>query len=189
MRLFVAVDLPADLRARLGAIQEALRPAPLHVRWARAGGIHLTLKFLGEVAAERLETVEAALREAGRGIRPFRLEAAGVGTFPEGGLPRVIWVGVCGDLEALTRLHEEIDRALEGIGFPAEERDYHPHLTLGRVKGPGRGDWRSHIARSAHAPAGAFSVEEYVLFESRLGPQGPAYNALAGFPLVAGGSS
>ncbi len=185
----MAADLPPDLRARLGAIQAALESVPLPVRWARPQGIHLTLKFLGEVASERLPAIQEALSLAGRGIEPFRLEAAGVGTFPESGSPRVIWVGVRGDLEALGRLHEGIDVALEGIGFPAEARDYHPHLTLGRVKVPGRGDWRAAIRPAAVTPGGAFAVEEFVLFESRLGPKGPAYNALVRFPLSTGGSS
>jgi RNA 2',3'-cyclic 3'-phosphodiesterase len=189
VRLFVAADLPAEVRAGLEAIQKALQSVLQPVRWTRTAGIHLTLKFMGEVAADRLGAIDAALRAAGLGVRPFRLEAAGVGTFPESGAPRVIWVGVRGDLEGLTVLREAIERSLSGLGFSAEKRDYHPHLTLGRIQGPVPSGWRSRLARTANATAGAFSVDEYVLFESRLGPRGPDYNALARYPLADGESS
>ncbi len=189
MRLFVAADLNPEVRARLAGLQDELRGLPLRVSWARPEGIHLTLKFLGEVPPDRRAAIETALRPAGLGIPPFRLEAEGVGTFPERGLPRVIWVGLGGDTGAAERLQRSIERALEAVGFAPESRPFRPHLTLGRVKGAGDGDWRAVLRRSAGARAGRFEVREYMLFESRLGPGGAAYTALARFPLADGGEA
>lgn len=187
MRLFVAADLPREVRGKLQAIQDELRPIPLSVRWVRPEGIHLTLKFLGEVPEGRRLAIEAALRSrAGGDSRPFALEAAGVGTFPDTGPPRVIRVGVRGSLEEAAKAQRAIDRALEDIGYPPETRAFRPHLTLGRVKGPGRGDWRAFLAGFAEKPAGKFEVREIVLFESRLDPGGASYLPLAVFPLAPG---
>ncbi len=190
MRLFVAADLPRELRGRLGAIQEALRPIPLPVRWVRPEGIHLTFKFLGEVPEARREAIETALKSAAAvGPHPLALEAAGVGTFPGTGRPRVIWMGIRGSIEEASRVQRAIDGALEAIGYPSEERDFRPHLTLGRVKGPGRGDWKAFLAGFAETPAGTFEVRTIVLFESRLDPGGATYLPLAAFPLAPGASA
>jgi 2'-5' RNA ligase len=186
VRLFVAAPLPEDVRRSIAGIQSALEAAPLPVRWVLPEGIHLTFKFLGEVDPSRLGEIEAALRQAGRDIPPFRLRAAGVGAFPGRGEPRVIWVGVEGEVEIAARLQEALERALEAIGFPAEKRPFHPHLTLGRVKGEARGDWRPTLARASEEVIGEFEVREYALFESRLDPQGATYTVLGRFPLTPG---
>lgn len=183
MRLFVAAELPSSLRDRIGAVQEEMRGAPLPVRWVRPEGIHLTLKFLGEVPGPRLAGIETALREAGRGIVPFRLEACGAVAYPERGAPRLIWVEVRGDLAAARCLAAAIDAATAGLGFAAETREFRAHLTMGRVKGPGRGDWRPALARAGGQASGEFEVKEYVLFQSRLDPGGAVYASLARFPL------
>jgi 2'-5' RNA ligase len=183
VRLFVAAELPFDLRERFVSLQEVLASAHLPVRWVRPEGIHLTLKFLGETEQPRLDGLKAVLREAGRDIRPFSLEAAGAVTFPERGAPRLIWVEVLGDLAAAQRLAGAIDAATSRIGFPSENREYRPHLTLGRVKGPGRGDWRLRVEQAGPRASGRFEVTEYVLFESRLGPGGAVYTSLERFAL------
>ena len=183
MRLFVAVDLPPDLRQGLAGLQDELKGMPLPVRWVRPEGIHLTLKFLGEIADVRLEEVRAALSEAGAGLRLFRLAAGRAVPFPARGAPRLIWVEVHGDVAAAGRLASAIDAATAGIGVPGETREFRPHLTLGRVKGPGRGDWREALGRASGPVADGFDVKEYVLFESRLGPGGSIYTARGRYPL------
>ena len=99
MRLFVAVELPAELRRRFEGLQRELRHAPLPVRWAHADGIHLTLKFLGEVAGSRLGEVTMAVADAGRQVGPFRLETVRAVPFPARGTPRLIWVELGGDID------------------------------------------------------------------------------------------
>ncbi len=183
MRLFVAAELPADLRRRFLSVQEELARAPLPVRWVQPDGIHLTLKFLGEAGPKRLPEIVEALRGAERGIAPFSLEAAGAAAFPDRGAPRLVWVEVQGDLTAARRLASAIDAATARIGFARETREFRPHLTLGRVKGPERGDWRSILARAGAGAVGGFEVTEYVLFESRLGPAGAVHTPIERFAL------
>jgi 2'-5' RNA ligase len=191
VRLFVAVEVPEDLRRRLEEVQSGLRDLPLRLRWVRREAMHLTFAFLGEVPAERLDPIEQALASPEASpVGPFRLVVRGLGAFPAGGRPRVIWAGVAGDLPAATRLKASIDSALEPLGFPAERRDFTPHLTIGRVvDSRGRGDWRPILHAFADTEFGSFEVGECVLFESRLHPEGAQYRALRRFPLGAAGTA
>ena len=133
MRLFVAADLPADLRAARGVAARGAQPAN-EVRWVRPEGIHLTFVFLGEVAAERLATIQGALEaSAAEAPAPFRLRAAGIGAFPDRGPLRVVWVGIEGD-GAAARLRHVLEMHLARCGFVAGERAFRPHLILGRVR-------------------------------------------------------
>ena len=186
MRLFVAADLPEDLRRRLAAIQHELRDLPLPVRWVPPEGIHLTFKFLGVVQGDRVSEIGRALEGGGRGVPAFRLEASGIGTFPERGNPRVLWVGVAGDLAAALRLQEQIDRCLAAIGLPVEDRPFRPHLTLGRVRGRAKGEWRPALETAARQATGILDVQDYVLFESRHDRSGAVYLPLQRYRLAAG---
>lgn len=183
MRLFVAADIPDAVRGRLADCQERLRDLPLPVRWTRPEGMHLTLFFLGETPAERLAGIEAAVAGVAGASPGFRLEARGVGTFPERGRPRVIVFGIGGEVEPAARLKRGLDAALGALGFRPDERPFHPHLTLGRTKDGPAGDWKSALAREREAEGGSFEVDRLVLFESRLGPGGSQYLALREFPL------
>jgi RNA 2',3'-cyclic 3'-phosphodiesterase len=183
VRLFVAADLTSDLRRRLAGVQDELRGVPLPVRWVRPEGIHLTLKFLGELPDSRLEEVQTVLAGAGAGLGSFRLEAGRAVSFPARGAPRLIWIEVHGDVAAAQRLASAIDAATAGIGLPGEAREFRPHLTLGRVKGTGRGEWREALARASEPISEGFEVTEYVLFESRLGSGGSIYTARGRYPL------
>jgi RNA 2',3'-cyclic 3'-phosphodiesterase len=187
MRLFVAADLPAEVRARLGAVQKALARLPLEVRWTRPEGIHLTLTFIGEVAADRVDRIRGALRESGcRGLPPAALAARGVGVFPDRGRPRVLWAGVVGEVEAAGRVKRAVDEALAPAGVIPEDRPFHPHLTLGRVTGSRGGDWRAALEPHAVEEFGSFTLAACVLFESRLLPGGAQYHALESVPLAGG---
>src|SRR6185436_9870816 len=148
MRVFVAATLPAAIRENLAAAQRALDALSLDVRWVRPEGIHLTLVFLGEVLAARLQGLAAALGALRGAAGPIVLEARGLGTFPESGRPRVIWARLAGDLDGLARLQASVAAAVREAGSAIEARDWHPHLTLGRVQG-GWGD----RARAAIASA------------------------------------
>jgi 2'-5' RNA ligase len=186
MRLFVAAEIPESIRRGLEALRRDLEEAPLPVRWVRAEAVHVTLKFLGEAAPERERPIQESLAIAAGSSVPFELEAAGLGTFPERGAPRVVWVGLRGDLDAAARLQQAVEEALEPLGFPRETRVFRPHLTLGRVKGPGRGGWRARFETRAADAFGRFRVGECVLFQSHLGPDGAVYEARGRFPLRAG---
>ena len=176
LRTFVAVKLPETVLAAIDGVQKRMAAHCFNVRWVKAGNIHLTLKFLGEVDEDEIDGITAVLTN---GFAPLRLAAAGVGVFPSVKRARVIWVGISGQLSELAALQRSIEERLARIGYPHEKRPFSGHLTLGRVKGL--------IAASKLTTAmGAFSdfasetfeVDRVVLFKSDLRPTGAAYTEL-----------
>ncbi len=188
LRLFVAVDLPEDVRETLGRLQGDLRQRDLSgLRWVRPEGIHLTLKFLGETPAERVPAIEAALSAATGGSEPFRLALGSPGTFGGRRGPRVVWLEFEGDVQRLRGLQAVVEGAMVAVGFPPEEREYSPHLTLARVPQPPRAGTAERVARALEAvapPTAEFKVGEIVLMRSRLQPGGAVYERVAAFPLA-----
>ncbi len=188
LRLFVACELPSEMKAGLARIQDTLRAqgAPA-VRWVRPEGIHLTLKFLGEVSQDKVPALRAALAPVVEGIPPLSLSLGEIGTFGGRRGVRVLWVGIEGDLKRLTRLQERVESALEPLGFPPEGRAFSPHLTLARVPDHvGSNDRRrlKELAASAEAPtAPPVTVRELSLMRSILGPGGAVYERVTAFPL------
>lgn len=184
MRVFVAVELSAGLREALRVVISRLSRIPADIRWADPKSIHLTLKFLGEVDEEEsLPLIEECLAEtAGRHTR-FELVLRGTGTFPESGLPRVMWAGFVFSPE-LARLQTDLESGLAGLDFPADERPFTPHLTLGRVKGPRgvREAWEA-LTKWKDAELGRLAIERVILFESVLKPQGAEYRHVKEFGL------
>jgi 2'-5' RNA ligase len=189
MRLFLAADVPEDLRAQLVELQERLGEVPLDLRLVRPTGIHLTLRFIGEVEQSRTERIVTTLGESAGGCPPpFVLRAAGLGFFPERGAPRVIWVGLEGDRSAAGRLAAALDAALVRSGLPPETRPFMPHLTVARIREARRGDWRGALGRLSEMVRGDLSVDRYHLYESRLGAGGATYHRLATWQLPGGGA-
>ena len=187
LRLFVAIDLPEDVRESLGRLQDDLRRHDLSgLRWTRPEGVHLTLKFLGETPATSLPAIEGALDRAVRGVPSFRLALGTPGTFGGRRGPRVLWVDVEGELQPLQRLQAAVERELVAAGFAPEERGFSPHLTLARVPQPPRPGLAERVARALEAVAaarGEFEARELVLMRSRLQPGGAVYSRVAAFPL------
>jgi len=130
MRTFIALDIPAQVRERLSEYMERSRSYAPEARWARVEGLHVTLKFVGEVSEELVEKMKAALGQVK--AAPFEVKFEGIGFFPNAKSPRVFWAGVDGG-EALTRLASAVDASLEKLGITREEKAYHPHLTLARA--------------------------------------------------------
>ena len=183
MRTFVAIDLDAGLKRSLEDLVRKLRRSGADVRWIDSRGMHLTLKFLGEVAPEALPAVIQAVREAVSGQARFPLVLRGTGTFPEGRSPRVLWMGAAEE-PSLMGLQKAVEFALEPQGYPAEARPFHPHLTLGRVKGRARvGDAVAELAKHAGETFGEMTAAKVTLFESVLKPQGAEYKVVAEFEL------
>lgn len=186
-RLFVAIDLGEEARAALVAAQAACRKLALPVRWVDPAGAHLTLKFLGDTDADRVDALAAALRTVVAAQEPFALRTGGLGAFPNARRPRVLWLGLAGDLERLARLHRALEAALAGLGFPPEERPFRPHLTLGRFREGARpdrvDDLAAVIAASSRWPAASLLVDAVRLMRSELGPGGARYTSLAVAPL------
>ena len=187
LRLFVAIDLPEDVRESLGRLQSDLRRHDLpSLRWTRPEGVHLTLKFLGETPVSSLPAIEAALARAVRGAQPFRLALGAPGTFGNRRGPRVLWVDVEGDVKPLQQLQAAVERELAATGFAPEERGFSPHLTLARVpqpSPPGLAERVSRALTAVAAPQGEIEVTELLLMRSRLQPSGAVYSRVAAFPL------
>lgn len=179
MRLFVAVPLAHDALAEAGAILSGFRSLAWPVRWVRPDGLHITLKFFGEVAPERLDTIAEMVGFQVEGMPPLRLSLAGAGAFPDVTNPRVIRLDLAGDTPGLELLQYRIERGGLAIGFPPEGRPFSPHITLGRVK-EGQRLPREAPAALRHIAAGSpFSADRVVLFESHQTPTGPTYDARA----------
>jgi len=134
VRSFVAIELSDELKQELVELVDRLRSGgQAGVRWVDPRNIHLTLKFLGDVAVDRLDDITGALKEASRETSPFRLTIRGLGVFPNPGRVRVAWVGVSGQVDVLEGLQQRVESALARLGFAAESRGFTPHLTLARV--------------------------------------------------------
>ena len=186
-RLFVACELPAAVREALRGLQRSLQQGGAsNLRWVRPEGIHLTLKFLGSVAAPRVEAIQGALGNAVS--EPFRWEMrlSGVGSFGGPQRLRVVWVGLGGDVDGLVDLARRVDRALKPLGFPPEGRPFAPHLTLARVRDEASPEDRRHLHGLLEAfsfPAfPAFALDSVSLMRSFLEPGGARYTCLAQFP-------
>ncbi len=186
IRLFVALELPASVRAALGDIAARLRPsAGPNVRWTDPKGIHLTLKFIGELPAAQLERVRGALASV-RGAQPIEAAFRGLGWFPNARRPRVFWAGVEAGAQ-LPALAASVESALEPLGIPREPREFHPHLTLARIKSDGGLEGLKREAERLGAPEfGRAAYTEFDLMQSTLNPKGAIYTRIERFPFAVG---
>ena len=180
IRTFIAIGLPEFVLQAIAKTQDALRGSGLDIRWVRREGIHLTLKFLGDIDRDDVGKIQAAMEEAAKGIFPFTLTGDGVGVFPDFRRPRVIWAGISGDVHALFALQSALESQLKGLGFSKEKRHFKGHLTMGRVKDRvDRTKLRESLEGFASFETGSFTVQSVVLFQSTLRPQGAVYTRLA----------
>ncbi len=179
MRVFVALNLSTAEHARLSQATAGLREAGYPVRWVPPENVHLTLKFLGEVAEGRIAELSMAVDEAAAGVGAFRLAVGGLGAFPSLSRPQVIWVGVQlhATLEALQRSLED---ALAERGYPREERHFRPHLTIGRArKGAKPREFQGLEELVARTPYDdAFEIRSVDVMRSRLMPSGALYDVV-----------
>ena len=185
-RLFVAVELPGQLRRSLDQLQHDLQRQLQGLRWVRPEGIHLTLKFLGETPRERLEEIKSAVGSGVAGVPALELHFGRLGTFGSGSAPGVLWLDLRGDLDTLARLHSQVDAALADAGFRRDTRPFAAHLTLARVRPETARSVAEPLAnaiRSVPVPEAVVPVREVSLMLSKLGPAGAAYARLDAWPL------
>jgi 2'-5' RNA ligase len=177
VRLFVAIDVPEDVRRRIAAFAAELRERAPRARWVRLDGVHVTLKFIGETPPERAEVIRQALAPV-RTDAPVEMEFRGAGFFPSERRPRVFWVGIEAT-PSLAALAAEIERRLEPLGIAREARNFHPHLTLARFENPSEsGELGRALAESGEREFGRAVTREFYLYESRLKPGGSRYTRL-----------
>ena len=192
MRLFVALDLPEKVRQQMRELIGPLKTEYPGARWVRPEGMHITLKFIGHVDAERVDPIRAAL-ETIRSEQPVDMEFRGLGFFPNERRPRVAWCGVKASPN-LPKLAADIERALEPLGIPLESRNFVPHLTLARFKADagdrGADQLIGKLVQAAKklepAGFGTATETEFHLYESVLRPSGAEYTRLHSFSFVKG---
>lgn len=189
MRAFIAIDLPAEIGTEIGRMQASFRHqlsseglGDAGLRWAGPGGIHLTLKFLGEITEDQLSRTAGLLRSLDA-FEKFTVQIRGYGFFPDRRRPQVFWAGITPQ-PALNRLASCVSQATARAGFAAEKRTFRPHLTLARFRVPRRlPALELACEQQSGQPLGEFEVSEFFLFESRLSSGAPAqYRKIARFP-------
>ena len=188
VRSFIAIELPSGIKAELAFLEERLKKGQYpFVKWIDPESIHLTLKFLGNMAPTTVPQIIEALTGVAQGISPFSLQLGGMGAFPNFKRPRVVWVGIGGEVEKLALLQGAVDSALFPLNFPPESRAFSAHLTLGRLRErvpPGQiqgfGQWASSVGCETST---SFKVEALSLMKSQLTSSGAIYSQLASIEL------
>ncbi len=187
VRLFVACEVPEDIRETIGEVIEGLKAkSGTAVRWIRPDGVHVTLKFLGEVPTKKLPAVKLAIQEAVVGHPPFELEFSNIGTFGGREGLRLMWAGIAGDVLRLEALVRAVNAALAVVGFEPERRPFRPHLTLGRVRDEISTRHRAEIevaVGKTGVPQVSWRTAQVSLMRSRITSAGATYEVLATFPL------
>jgi RNA 2',3'-cyclic 3'-phosphodiesterase len=188
IRSFIAIELPESVKAGLKRMQDKLKSVdPACAKWVDPKGVHLTLKFLGNIDAAKMDDIIKLVKEASQTVTPFHLELKGLGAFPNLKRTQIIWVGINGDMDQLLRLQKQIEDKLAGIGFPPEGRTFTPHLTLARLR-----DYATLIQRQTIGEAISrqilesglmINVDSISLMKSLLTPAGAVYTELASIKL------
>ena len=187
MRLFVALAIPCAVRDNLATLINDLRITAPKARWVRPENIHVTLKFIGEVVPDKLESIRGALSNV-RSERSVELNFRGLGYFPNPKRPSVLWAGIDASPN-LPSLAADIDRSLEKLGFPREQRAFVPHLTIARFQPPRIHEkLQSAIAQSSGRDFGSLRTGEFHLVESKLKPSGPQYTTIETIRFSAAGA-
>jgi 2'-5' RNA ligase len=178
IRTFIAVSIPDDILEKIVDLQKSLKPYGSDVKWVRPEGIHITLKFLGNVPGERIYIITETVQMAVSKTEPFSLSIEGIGAFPNIHRPRVLWVGAKQGAETLIQIARNIDQGLSGQGFKREKRPFSPHLTLGRIKSPEGITRLMDTFSSLSFYGGSFDIANINVMKSDLKPHGAEYTTL-----------
>jgi RNA 2',3'-cyclic 3'-phosphodiesterase len=181
LRVFCAIELPEEVRARAADRITRLREAVPEARasWERTEKLHITLKFLGEIAPERVEVLSGAATRAAQTIQPFMLALSGAGAFPPRGIPRILWLGIEDHSGALAQLHSQLENECEVVGFAREKRSFHPHLTLARIRAPQGARELAKLHQEIVFEPIKFDVTNLSVMRSELGPGGSRYTLIS----------
>jgi 2'-5' RNA ligase len=173
MRVFLGISIPDELKSRIESIQDSF--SDFDIKFVERENLHFNLKFFGEVSSEDIEKVKKILEDICKQFQPFEIEIAGIGAFPSRNYVRVIWLGVKEGYQKLSSLAEMIETAIETLDFHSEER-FVPHLTLGRVRsGRNKNEIIALLKQMESIEIGKMIVDEIILFQSKLSPNGPIY--------------
>ena len=188
VRSFIAIELPDELKLELVQLEGRLKSSnPPSVKWVDPDGIHLTLKFLGNVAADKIGKITKAMEEATRGIPSFNLKVRELGVFPNLRRVQVAWVGVQGEVDKLGQLQQRIESGLAPVGFAPESRKFSPHLTLARLRNQAslneRQSFGQLIATTKFEAVHGIKVDAISLVRSQLTREGAIYSRISSVSL------
>jgi RNA 2',3'-cyclic 3'-phosphodiesterase len=178
VRTFICIDIPASIKTRMEDLQVKLRRAGGQVSWVRPSNIHLTIKFLGNVAAARLAAVCEGVTRATHTISHFQLGVSGAGAFPSARSPRVLWVGLAETAPDLQLLYENVEDEMFRLGFPRESRPFSPHLTIGRLKSRENAQRLGEMITAIGFESEGFDAREVIVMRSSLRPTGAIYTPI-----------
>ncbi len=183
IRSFIAIELPNRLRLELGQLEAQLKSSQQPwVKWVNPDSIHLTLKFLGNIASDRTGEITRAMEEAAQGIPPFHLEVKDLGVFPNLKRVQVVWVGISGEVDKLGEFQQRLESNLACLGFAPESRPFTPHLTLARLRNQASLDERQRFGQliaGSRFEAGAIEVDAINLMRSQLTREGAIYSRIS----------
>ncbi|MBM4277507.1 MAG: RNA 2',3'-cyclic phosphodiesterase [Deltaproteobacteria bacterium] len=179
LRSFLAIELPESILKRIEEVQNDLKSSRADVRWVSPENIHLTLKFFGNIEESEIDSIVKSIEEPVHTTSSFSINVQGIGAFPGLKNPRVIWMGFQEGKEMIVAIQKRLEGEFEKIGFQPEDRSFHPHLTLGRMRSNrGKDELVRGMERYREEELGSFQVERIVLFKSDLRPAGPIYTPL-----------
>ena len=183
-RTFIAIELPTNVRAQIARHIQGLRQQIPDVRasWVREENLHLTLKFLGDVPVDDIQKLSTAAASAAAVIDPFAFSIVGCGTFPPHGQPKILWIGI-EDEQPVIHLQQRLENECAGLGFAREPRQFHPHLTIARVRSPKESRQLAQLHKDATFPSQLVSVSDVVIFRSELSSKGSKHTATSRHPL------
>ncbi|NQT55640.1 MAG: RNA 2',3'-cyclic phosphodiesterase [Desulfobacteraceae bacterium] len=186
IRSFLAFELPEEIKKIIFHVSEEAKKFPLDVRWVKASNIHLTMVFMGNILMEHLEGISEAVSKACKMYGPFNISLKEMGAFSNRRNPRVLWVGLEGDIERMSYFRGTLQKSLKSFGVKEEKRQFNPHLTLGRFRKGSRPSEHLDdlLSRYQDLTSPVSTLEELVLFKSDLNPKGAAYTKLNIWPLL-----
>jgi 2'-5' RNA ligase len=180
MRIFISVELPDEVKKNVTELVNELKTTVAGAKWIKPENLHITLKFLGWVEDRKLDNLIELSAKSAAGAGSFKARFEGLGTFPEGKTPRVIWVGTVEGGDELCKLAKNLEETLSKAGFRGEEREFKPHLTIGRVKDKkGIGNLMEKIGSTKNAKFGEAFVDNIYIMKSTLTPSGPIYDVIS----------
>ena len=183
LRTFIAIPTPVEVRSKKNMLYSTLEDSPATINWVKNMQLHLTIKFLGHTPESTINKIIEDVEKLTSGLKPFEITIESTGCFPVPERPRTLWMGVNGDLDPLNELFMKIENLLELLGFPKEEQEYKPHITLARIKYPQK--WTPDVSKflkSSYDPID-FPVDRVQFLSSELLPTGTVHTLLKSFPL------
>jgi 2'-5' RNA ligase len=185
IRSFLAFELPSEIKEIVSHAHQDMRKTPLDVRWVKPENIHLTIVFMGNIPNEHLQPIADAVGDVCREFGPFEVLLKGTGVFSSRRYPRVLWIGLAGDLERMSDFRDGLQSALLPFGIKQERRRFKPHLTLGRFRKATRPGFHLDevLSKYRNLTSAVCAVHELILFKSDLKPSGAVYSKLNQWPL------